>query len=145
MTDRVQAGGACNAAADVYFRAVEKSSRERKVIALSRTSTIFRYPIIEVTLTLLSVLVAMMMPWKTVSQRNSILLFVALSVVIALLWHFVVKATPSAYRWLHFAGGIAILAVGIFVDVTVETAILSILCIPLGLGILISAVGEALR
>lgn len=145
MTDRVQSGGACNAAADVYFRAVEKSSRERKVIALSRTSTIFRYPIIEVTLTLLSVLVAMMMPWKTVSQRNSILLFVALSVVIALLWHFVVKATPSAYRWLHFAGGIAILAVGIFVDVTVETAILSILCIPLGLGILISAVGEALR
>ncbi|MDN8627123.1 hypothetical protein [Corynebacterium ureicelerivorans] len=112
---------------------------------MSRTSTFFRYPIIEVTLTLLSVLVAMMMPWKTVSQRNSILLFVALSVVIALLWHFVVKATTSAYRWLHFAGGIAILAVGIFVDVTVETAILSILCIPLGLGILISAVGEALR
>ena len=116
-----------------------------KVIAMSRTSTLFRYPIIEVTLTLLSVLVAMMMPWKTVSQRNSILLFVALSVVIALLWHFVVKATPSAYRWLHFAGGIAILAVGIFVDLTVETAILSILCIPLGLGISISAVGEALR
>ena len=87
----------------------------------------------------------MMMPWKTVSQRNSILLFVALSVVVALLWHFVVKATPSAYRWLHFAGGIVILAVGIFVDLTVETAILSILCIPLGLGILISAVGEGLR
>ena len=126
-------------------RGFRKSLRERKVIALSRTSTIFRYPIIEVTLTLLSVLVAIMMPWKTVSQRNSILLFVALSVVIALLWHFVVKATPSAYRWLHFAGGIAVLAVGIFVDVTVETAILSILCIPLGVGILISAVGEALR
>ncbi|AWB83125.1 hypothetical protein C3E79_00325 [Corynebacterium liangguodongii] len=110
-----------------------------------RSSVLLSYPLAELCVALLCVAAVLMLPWRTASQRSSIALFVGLSVVVALVWHFAVSATPPGRRWVHAALGASIVAVGVCVHFTVQTAILSILSIPIGLGIVIAALCSALR
>lgn len=106
---------------------------------------ILKYPFAELLMSVVVVIIAALLPWQTASQRYSMVLFTAFSVVVALVWHFAVKATPFSLRWCHLLLGVVLLVVEWFIFGKQETGILDILLVPVGLGIIIAALSSYVR
>ncbi len=96
-----------------------------------------RYPLPELLLSIFVVVVVSVLPWPDDSQRVSIMLFTSLSVVIALVWYFPVKATSPKWRWVHGLLGLIFLLSEWFYFGQQETGILDIFLIPVGIGVIV--------
>ena len=108
-------------------------------------SVFTRYPVLEIIFTILAVVVSSLFPWESGSQRLSVGLFVAASVVVALVWHFLALRSSGVWLWIHILVGSVCLALEAFVFAKIQTSILDILLIPSGTGVIIAAVSEGVR
>lgn len=102
-----------------------------------------RYPIIEVLFALISGLVATL----TDSSNQPVFSFVlyAMSGVVGLIFRPFANHTSLRKCWIYFAVGIAIILIEVLYLGRIETGILDIFLMPVGLGILFAAIGSVLH